>query len=161
MPLVQRVLISSCLLGAEVRYHGGAARIESAILDRWRAEGRIVEVCPEVAGGLSTPRPPAEIVGVRVITSEGRDVTAAFDAGADRAVSLAQQHAVRVAVLKSRSPSCGISETYDGTFTGRLKPGMGVTATALMQIGVQLFDETQLAEADAVLRSLESEDLFH
>ncbi|HZR26616.1 MAG TPA: DUF523 domain-containing protein [Vicinamibacterales bacterium] len=156
-----KVLVSSCLLGAEVRYHGGAATIGSAILDRWRAEGRIVDVCPEVAGGLSTPRPPAERVGVRVLTNHGQDVTAAFDAGATRAVAMAQQYGVRVAVLKSRSPSCGISAIFDGTFAGQLKPGMGVTAEALSKLGVRLFDETQLAEADAALRSLDAGDRSH
>jgi uncharacterized protein YbbK (DUF523 family) len=139
-----------------VRYHGGSATVASAILDRWRDEGRIVAVCPEVEGGLGTPRPPAEIVGGQVITKAGRDVTAAFTAGANRAVELAREHGARAAVLKRGSPSCGIGEVYDGTFSGHLTAGMGITAAALNRIGVRLFDETQLDEADAYLRSLDS-----
>jgi uncharacterized protein YbbK (DUF523 family) len=153
--VIARVLVSSCLLGADVRYHGGSARIDSEILRRWLDEGRVVPVCPEVEGGLGTPRPPAEIVGLHVITNEGRDVTAAFQTGAARAVALASEHGIRVAVLKSHSPSCGSSEVFDGTFSGRLVPGAGITARALAGIGVRLFDETQLAEADAALNRID------
>jgi uncharacterized protein YbbK (DUF523 family) len=154
MPLA-RVLVSACLLGEEVRYHGGSARIDSAILTRWQQQGRIVAVCPEVEGGLGTPRPPAEIVGLRVITNNGRDVTRAFAAGAARAVALARAHDIHVAVLKSYSPSCGITSIYDGTFSGRLTPGAGVTAAALAEIGVRLFDETQLVQANGLVESLD------
>jgi uncharacterized protein YbbK (DUF523 family) len=151
----ERVLVSACLLGAEVRYHGGSARVDSDVLQRWREEGRIVGVCPEVAGGLPSPRPPAEIRGALVISNEGRDVTRELLVGADQAVAIARELGIRVAVLKSRSPSCGIAQIYDGTFTGRLVPGMGVTAAALAGAGVQVFDELHLAEADAALRALD------
>jgi uncharacterized protein YbbK (DUF523 family) len=151
-----RVLVSACLLGAEVRYHGGAARVESPILQRWREEGRIVGVCPEVAGGLPSPRPPAEIQGPSVIAKDGRDVTAAFTAGADSAVNIARELGIRVAVLKSRSPSCGIGQIYDGSFAGRLVAGSGITATALKHVGIRVFDEDQLPEADALLRDLDA-----
>jgi uncharacterized protein YbbK (DUF523 family) len=147
-----RVLVSACLLGAEVRHHGGAATVEHPILRRWREEGRIVGVCPELAGGLPSPRPAAEIIRGRVISKEGRDVTRAFDAGAATAVATARELGIRVAVLKSRSPSCGIGQIYDGTFSGRLVDGDGVTAAALRRAGVEVFDETQLEEADAALR---------
>lgn len=146
-----RVLVSACLLGAEVRHHGGAAAVEHPILRRWRDEGRIVGVCPEVAGGLPTPRPPAEIRGLRVIAKTGADVTDAFRAGADVAVAMARDLGIRVAVLKSRSPSCGTGQIYDGSFSGRLVAGDGVTAAALQREGVEVFDETQLEEADAAL----------
>jgi uncharacterized protein YbbK (DUF523 family) len=160
-----RVLVSACLLGADVRYHGGSARIDSTILARWHDEGRIVAVCPEVEGGLGTPRPPAEMIGgdgrlvlvdrATIVTNQGRDVTAAFVAGARHAVALAKALAIRVAVLKSHSPSCGIGAIYDGTFSGQLTPGLGVSAAALDDIGVRLFDETQLEQADALLASFD------
>lgn len=146
-----RVLVSACLLGAEVRHHGGAATVEHPVLRRWREERRIVGVCPEIAGGLPAPRPPSEIRGVRVVTIEARDVTAAFHIGANMAVQVARELGIRVAVLKSRSPSCGTGQIYDGTFSGRLVPGDGITAAALRAEGVQVFDETQIEEADAVL----------
>lgn len=146
-----RVLVSACLLGAEVRHHGGAATVEHPVLRRWREEGRVVGVCPEIAGGLPAPRPPSEIRGLRVVTRDGRDVTSAFQSGADAAVRVARDLGIRVAVLKSRSPSCGTGQIYDGTFSGQLAPGDGVTAAALRADGVQVFDETQLEEADAAL----------
>jgi len=151
-----RVLISACLLGAEVRHHGGAATIDHPILRRWQDEGRIVGVCPEVAGGLQSPRPPAEIRGLTVVTREGVDVTNAFRYGADVAVRVARELGIRVAVLKSRSPSCGVGRIYDGTFSDRLVDGDGVTAAALRREGVQVFDEFHLEDADAALSDLES-----
>jgi uncharacterized protein YbbK (DUF523 family) len=161
-----KVLVSSCLLGAEVRYHGGSAKSDDPILQRWVAEGRVVSVCPEVAGGLSVPRPPAELAGGdgvhvlkgpgRVVTREGVDVTDAFRSGAEQAVAIARSVAIRVAVLKSRSPSCASSAIYDGTFTGHLTEGQGVTAAALIEAGVRVFDETHLEDADALLSTLDS-----
>jgi uncharacterized protein YbbK (DUF523 family) len=153
-----RVLVSACLLGAEVRHHGGAATIEHPVLRRWREEGRIVGVCPEVAGGLPSPRPPAEIRGLSVVTNGGRDVTAAFQSGARVAVRMAETLGIRVAVLKSRSPSCGVGQVYDGTFSGRLVAGDGVTAAALRRAGVQVFDEFHLVDADAALSALEDKN---
>jgi uncharacterized protein YbbK (DUF523 family) len=157
------------LLGAEVRYHGGSAQSDDPILQRWLAEGRVVGVCPEVAGGLSVPRPPAEMVGgdgiqvligpARVITREGSDVTGAFRTGAEHAVGVARSLAIRVAVLKSRSPSCASTAIYDGSFTGHLTEGHGVTAAALIQAGVRVFDEMHFEEADAVLSTLDTRDV--
>ncbi|HET7618671.1 MAG TPA: DUF523 domain-containing protein [Vicinamibacterales bacterium] len=159
------VLVSACLLGAPVRYHGGDAQSDSDILRRWQRQRRIVAVCPEVAGGLPTPRPPAELQGgdgVQVLrggaavrTRAGEDVTEAFRAGAAHAVAAARGANVRVAVLKSGSPSCAVDGIYDGTFSGRRTAGAGVTAAALRAAGVQVFDETQLAEADAALKEID------
>lgn len=166
LPLT-RVIVSSCLLGAEVRYHGGSARIDNPILRRWQEEGRVVGLCPEVAAGLGTPRSAAEAVrgdGAKVlartaavITSDGRDVTEAFVAGAEHAVAVAQELRIRVAVLKTLSPSCGTGKIYDGSFSGRLVSGTGVTAAALQRSGVRVFNEAQLAEADEALRVLDGE----
>lgn len=124
----------------------------------------MVTLCPEVAGGLGTPRPAAESVrgdgasvlagAAVVMTSDGRDVTDAFLAGAEHAVAVAQQLRIRVAVLKARSPSCGTDQIYDGSFSGRLVRGTGVTAAALERAGVQVFNEAQLAEADEALKVL-------
>ena len=164
MPLA-RVIVSSCLLGAEVRYHGGSARIDSPILRRWLEQGRVVGLCPEVAAGLGTPRSAAEAVrgdgaevlngSAAVMTSDGRDVTDAFVAGAEHAVAVAQELGIRVAVLKTRSPSCGTGEIYDGSFSGRLVTGTGVTAAALRRAGVLVFNEAELAEADDALEVLD------
>ena len=160
---MQKILVSRCLLGDAVRYDGGAHG-PFAQLQRWQAEGRIVPLCPEVAGGLPTPRPPAEIPGGhgaevlsgvrRVLTDAGEDVSAAFLRGAEIAVALVRQHGIRIAVLKARSPSCGNLENYDGSFSGVRVPGEGVTAAALRMAGVQVFNEDQLEQAAAALALL-------
>lgn len=150
---MQKILVSSCLLGSPVRYDGGAHGPYS-LLQQWQAEGRVVALCPEVSGGLPTPRPPAEIPGgqgaavldgqVPVVDVNGRDVSSAFRAGADMAVQLASRHGIRFAVLKARSPSCGNQETYDGSFSGNRVVGEGVTAAALRRRGVRVFNENEL-----------------
>lgn len=162
--MMEKILVSRCLLGQRVRYDGGAHGPFSE-LQRWQAEGRIVGVCPEVAGGLPTPRPPAEIRDGRgaavldghlpVLTSDGQDVTAAFVEGASQALELVRKHAIRMAVLKARSPSCGNEQTYDGSFSGTRVDGEGVTAALLRRHGVKVFHEGQLDQAAAWLANLE------
>jgi len=161
---MQKILVSRCLLGHRVRYDGGAHG-PFALLQRWQAEGRVVALCPEVAGGLPTPRPAAEIAsgqGAQVLdgrlsvrTINGEDVTAAFVAGAEQALALVRQHGIRLALLKARSPSCGNRENYDGSFSGVKVAGEGVTAAALRRAGVQVFSEEELPAAEAALRVLE------
>ncbi|HSL22648.1 MAG TPA: DUF523 domain-containing protein [Vicinamibacterales bacterium] len=156
-----KVLVSSCLLGEKVRYHGGDAALDHPVLERWRREGRIVPVCPEVGGGLPTPRPPAEIQGgggadvlsqaAFVRRRDGVDVTDQFRRGAEAAVALAREHGISVAVLKDLSPSCGTTTLYDGSFSGGHVAGQGVTAAALQQAGVRVFSERELDKADEAL----------
>jgi uncharacterized protein YbbK (DUF523 family) len=164
---MERVLISSCLLGLPVRYHGGDARIESEIVHRWVAEGRVVSICPEVRAGLGVPRPAAEIIGANgfavldgfavVVDDRGNDGTRLFVAGAQEALHLAQSFNVRVAVLKDGSPSCGRTFIYNGQFRGLKKRGeMGVTAAILQRNGVAVFSENQIVDAEKRLRELES-----
>ena len=159
----QKVLVSRCLLGHRVRYDGGASGPYGQ-LARWQDEGRIIALCPEVAGGLPTPRPPAEIPGGQgldvlngkapVITSEGEDVTAAFMDGAQQALALVNRHGIRIAILKANSPSCGNVQTYDGSFSGVKVEGQGVTAALLAGAGVQVFSELQLDDAAQALARL-------
>ena len=165
---MQYILVSSCLLGSPVRYNGAHKRPESAILERWVREGRVVGVCPEVAGGLGVPRRPAEIergvAGARVIAGmarvvddEGHDVSSAFVAGAEHALRQARLKAIRIAVLKEGSPSCGSGYVYDGSFKGARVANPGVTTAMLQGAGIRVFSELQLAQADALLRELELE----
>ena len=110
-----------------------------------RATHRVVPVCPEVAGGLPTPRPAAELQpDGRVVTGAGEDVTDAYRRGADAAVALAMATGAQRAVLKARSPSCGCHQVYDGTFTRSLRPGEGVTAAALRAAGLTVESEEDL-----------------
>lgn len=150
-----KILVSACLLGYDVRYDRGDNTCRDPRFQRWEREGRFVVVCPEVAGGLPTPRPPAEIRGDRVVNVRGVDVTEPFRRGAEMALALAKQHGVAFALLKERSPSCGSSWIYDGTFTGTKIPGEGVTAALLRQNGIPVFSEEQLDEAEAYLARLE------
>ena len=164
---MERVLVSACLLGQKVRYDGGDRLCEAETLQRWRAEGRLVPLCPEVAGGFPIPRPPAEIAGslggeavlagrASVIEHSGLDVTAGYLRGAAAALDQVERHGIRIAVLKDGSPSCGSAYTYDGTFSGRVVDRPGVTTAALRARGVHVFGEHQLAEAGALLECLES-----
>lgn len=156
------VLVSACLLGHRVRYDGAESASDSDILARWRAQGRVRAFCPEVAGGLSTPRPPAEIVGgtgedvldgtARVLTEAGADVTEAFLRGAHHALRAALDAGAKLALLKSKSPSCGAHQIYDGTFSASRRPGRGVTSALLARHGIHVFTEHELAAADAYLR---------
>ena len=159
---MERILISACLLGDRVRYHGGDARCEHPTLRRWQDEGRLVPLCPEVTGGLATPRPAAEITvtpeGRRVLTAAGTDVTRAFERGADAAARACAAHGIRIAILKDGSPSCGSRSIYDGTFSGRQVDGEGVTATRLRAAGVRIFRESEIDSAAACLHALAATD---
>ncbi len=149
-----RVLVSRCLLGDPVRFDGHAKPLPEAALKRLRERAELVPVCPEQAGGLPTPRPPAEITGgsgedvhdgrARVCTRQGRDVTEAFVKGARKAVRMAHTHGCRLALLKENSPSCGCTAIHDGTHTGTLRPGCGVTTAALRAAGIRCHAETEL-----------------
>jgi uncharacterized protein YbbK (DUF523 family) len=161
-----KILISACLLGERVRYHGGDAALSDRILDRWRREGRLVPFCPEVAGGLPVPRPPAEIRGAggpavlkgtaRVVTSGGVDVTEAFLAGAHACLDAALRQGARIAVLKEGSPSCATTQIHDGGFGGRRTAGMGVTAALLVESQVRVFNEHELEAAQRCVAELEN-----
>jgi uncharacterized protein YbbK (DUF523 family) len=160
-----RVLVSACLLGERVRYTGADAKTESPILARWLAEKRIVPFCPEVAGGLAVPRPPAEIRGgdgravwlgaASVAIQSGQDITAAFCRGARCALECAESEGVRLAVLKDDSPSCGSTSIYDGSFSGRKTAGQGVTAALLQAHGIRVFSDSALPQAERYLAELE------
>ena len=137
------MLISACLLGVQCRYDGNAQAIEG--LDRLMERYTLIPICPEQLGGLPTPRTPSERREGRVVTRDGRDVTAAFLHGAAQACRIAQLYGAKLALLKARSPSCGFGEIYDGSFTGRRIPGNGVTAEALSAMGVEVYSEADAA----------------
>lgn len=145
-----RILVSACLLGMACRYDG-TEKIQKTIAELAR-EHQLIPICPELYGGLPTPRPPAERQGMRVVTQTGGDVTAQYRRGAKETLKLAQLLDCRCAVLKERSPSCGRGQIYDGTFTGTLTAGDGVAAALLVKHGVAVFGESQLAQLAAWLR---------
>lgn len=150
---VQRVLVSACLLGQPVRYDGQSKGIVSDWLAALGAEGRVLSFCPEVAGGLPTPRAPAERQGERVLTESGLDVTAEFDRGAELALQLCQAQGIRFALLKEGSPSCGSGRIYNGRFEGISVTGAGKTTALLRRHGIRVFSEDQLPELASALSS--------
>ena len=137
-----RILVSACLLGVCCRYDG-QSKACPAVLELLK-DHELIPVCPEQLGGLPTPRPPAEIQGDRVINREGIDVTAQYKKGAEEAARLYQLLRCDCAVLKARSPSCGCGEIYDGSFSGALISGNGITAQALNRLGIRVLTEETL-----------------
>ena len=125
----EKLLISACLLGIGCRYDGG--RVKKVDVDALRERYDLVPVCPEIYGGLPTPRTPSERVGDRVVMKDGRDVTENFLRGMQSTLDIAEAAGARLALLKARSPSCGKGEIYDGSFTGRLTAGDGFTTEHL------------------------------
>lgn len=138
------ILISACLLGVCCRYDGKSKPHPS--VERWREKHTLIPVCGEIFGGLPTPRVSAERQGERVVTRDGRDVTAAYRRGAEEVLRLARFYGCQAAVLKERSPACGSGRIYDGTFTGTLTDGWGVTAALLREHGIRVMGESE-AEA--------------
>ena len=137
------ILISACLLGLKCRYDGHSAPAP-AVEELLRRPGlHFVPVCPEQLGGLPTPRPPAERRGDRVMTRDGGDVTAQYRRGAEEALRLCRLLGCEAALLKERSPSCGSGMVYDGTFTGTLTAGDGVTAELLRAQGIPVYGESR------------------
>lgn len=152
IPPTGPVLVSACLAGRACRFDG-SANPDDAVA-RLVAEGRAVLVCPEVDGGLGTPRPAAEITGgdgadvlegrARVLTGAGEDVTNAYVSGAERALEAAREAGATVAILKARSPSCGKGAVYDGSFSRSLQDGDGVTASLLRSEGLTVISDEEI-----------------
>lgn len=143
------IAVSACLLGKACRFDGKARACDTVIA--LAREHALTPLCPELLGGLPIPRLPNEIVAseplLRVVDSSGADNTAAFVAGARKALRHAQEADCEVAVLKAKSPSCGSGLIYDGTFTGTLAEGWGVAAQMFRDAGIRVIDETQVPEA--------------
>ena len=139
-----KILVSACLLGKNCKYNGGNNSNQS-VLDF--IEGHeVIGVCPEQLGGLSTPRLPAEMVEGIVTNKEGISVDAEFRKGAQTALAAALEKKVDLAILQSRSPSCGVKEIYDGSFSGKKVKGQGVFARLLTKYGIKVLDAEDIAE---------------
>lgn len=146
-----RVLVSQCLLGIDCRYDGGNNFCENIV--RLADLCEVIPVCPEMLGGMTTPRRPSERIDGRVVDSAGEDVTACFERGAQQALRLAEFYGAEYAVLKQSSPSCGSVTVYDGTFSGRKIPGKGVTAELFEGIGMRIFDEKHINDLINILEA--------
>jgi len=135
-------ICSACLLGIKCRYNGKSKR-DKKILELAKKE-ILIPVCPEQLGGLPTPREPAEQKGKRVITKSGKNVTKKFKKGARQVLKIVKLFGVREAILKQKSPSCGCGQIYDGTFSGKIIKGNGVTAALLKRNGIKVISEEEL-----------------
>lgn len=139
---MEKILISACLVGDKTRYDGHTnynPKIE-ALLEKYE----LVPFCPEVEGGLTTPREPSEKQGNKVVMKNGRDVTRQFEKGAELALNIVDYLGIKIAILKDGSPSCGSTEIHDGSFTGRKIPGNGVTAELLKRKGIKVLTENEI-----------------
>lgn len=136
-----KILVSACLLGVRCRYDGKSK--PHPAVERLLEQHTLIPVCGEILGGLPTPRVSAERQGERVVTADGRDVTAAYRRGAEEVLRLAERYGCTAAILKERSPSCGSGRIYDGTFTGTLTDGWGVTAELLRDHGICVIGESE------------------
>jgi len=165
--MIGKILVSACLMGAPVRYDGRAKTVHDALLARWRDEGRLVVVCPEVAAGFPVPRRPAEIRDGRdgqavlahcatIEDDAGNDVTDTFLLGARLALERARAEGCRYALLADGSPSCGSTFIYDGTFSATKHAGAGVTAALLRNEGLIVFAPNQIAELAALIAANEA-----
>jgi uncharacterized protein YbbK (DUF523 family) len=161
-----KILVSSCLLGEDVKYDGGnnsialnpkvSFSLKELFMDIL-CENEIYSFCPEVSGGLKTPRTPAEIVKrdkpFIVQTQNGEDVTINFLLGAKKALDLCIEEDIKVALLKANSPSCGNIKTYDGTFTNTLIESQGLSAKLLKENGITVFNEEELKELSKFIKT--------
>ena len=152
-----KILVSSCLLGCNCRYKGDNCLNERII--SLAKNNAIIPVCPEQAGGLSTPRDPSERVGDKVISSAGRDVTYEYLKGAETALAFAKLNNVDLCILKAKSPSCGKGLIYDGTFTGNKIPGNGTTVELLKRHGFTVFTEDEIDDAEALIAEINKEQI--
>ncbi|KZL20484.1 hypothetical protein PsAD2_01415 [Pseudovibrio axinellae] len=158
-----KILISACLLGRPVRYNGSSLSVESSLVSDWRNSGMLVPLCPEIAAGFPTPRPPAEIehgkLGPDVLSGEasifennGRDVSEQFVLGASLAVKTAHETGCRFALLADGSPSCGTTFVYSGHHDGKTRDGLGVVTAALLEHGIEVYSQHRIQELASRLR---------
>lgn len=143
---MKKILVSACLAGKRCRYNAENKPNENVIALKEKYD--LILVCPEVLGGLETPRSPAEIRGKKVISKDGKDVTEMFETGAKKTLEIAKQNKCRAAVFKSKSPSCGKNIIYDGSFSGKLTSGDGICTKLLEENNIFVLDENHISELD-------------
>ena len=137
-----KILVSACLLGRNCKYSGGNNRNEAVI--RYLQDKEYIPVCPEVEAGMPVPRPPVEIRDGRVVSIEGKDLDAVYRKGVSKVMEILEKEDIGLAILKAKSPTCGVHEIYDGTFTGKKIPGQGLLAQALQEAGIPIVDEKDI-----------------
>lgn len=140
---MENLLVSGCLLGKNTKYNGKNNYIP--LIEKIKEKYNIIVICPEVMGGLSIPRDPSEISGNKVINNKMKDVTFEYNKGAEIALELAIKNNCKKALLKEKSPSCGVNYIYDGTFSGNIICGMGITTKLLVSNNIDVYSENEIA----------------
>ena len=139
---MEKVIVSACLLGENCKYNGKNNKNDKVL--EFIKDKQVIPICPEVFGGLSTPRVPSEIKGNTVVNKDGIDVTKYFIDGANKTLSIAKKYNVKKAILKQKSPSCGYGKIYDGNFNGKIIDGYGITAKLLNNNNIDIITEEDL-----------------
>lgn len=140
------ILVSACLLGINCRYDGNSKLIEQ--LYTLKDKHNLIPICPEIYGGMKTPREPSEKIENKIVSKDGKDVTEYFERGANETLKIAKFFDCAFAILKERSPSCGYGKIYDGSFSGTLVDGNGMTAELLDQNGIAIIGESLIEKGD-------------
>lgn len=149
---MKKILISACLLGEHVKYDGGHNSIvDNPFINKLLKLNMLISICPEVEGGLKTPRVPVEIINNRAINQIGEDKTSYFKNGAQKALELCKKHNIKYAILKFRSPSCGNGQIYDGTFSHTLISGDGISSKLLQENNITVFSEKELEKIEKLV----------
>ena len=142
---MENVIISACLLGVACRYDGCKKPLPASVIEKLQQQYHLIPICPEIMGGLSTPRLPSEIQPTRkVMRSDGADVTENYQKGAQEALQLAELFHCKLAILKEKSPSCGAGKIYDGTFSKTLIEGDGITSELFKKHGIHVIGENEI-----------------
>lgn len=151
--MFDKILISRCFLGDNVRYNKVVLTLNHPLITLWQKQNRFITICPEVSGGLSIPREPAEIQqsNNEIITTSGVNVSKQFNVGSQQALKLCKLHNIRFALLKESSPSCGSTFIYDGSFTNKKILGQGVTSQLLIQHNIKIFSENSIETLETLL----------
>ena len=144
----EKVLISACLAGINCKFNGENNLLDGGILDEISKRYHLLFICPEVFGGLGTPREPAEMKDGLVVTKTAKDVSENFKFGAEICLKIAKLNGCKKAILKARSPSCGSGQIYDGSFTKKLIFGDGIAAKLLKENGILVFSEDEIGRLD-------------
>ena len=138
---MQNVLVSACLLGVDCKYNGSNNKLDDKIIHSLKEKYNLIPVCPEIMGGMPTPRNPVEITDGKVFDYDGEEFTKEFEKGSEEVVKLAKLYDATIATLKENSPSCGSNYIYDGTFNHQKIKGMGIAAHKLSKENIKLFNE--------------------
>lgn len=149
---MKKILISACLLGQNVKYDGGHNSIvDNPFINKLLKLDMLIPFCPEVEGGLETPRVPVEIINNKAINQIGEDKTSYFNQGAQKTLELCKKHNIKYAILKFRSPSCGSGQIYDGTFSHTLISGDGISTKLLKENNIKVFTEKELENIEKII----------